>query len=36
MTPERMIAILESMGRAYFAEDLKRRLGRFHPGRFGD
>lgn len=36
MTPERMIAILESTGRAHFAEDLKRRLNRFHPGRFGD
>ncbi len=35
MAPERMIEILGSTGRAHFAEDLKRRLSKFHPGRFG-
>jgi arylsulfatase A-like enzyme len=34
VTPERMIETLESTGRGHFAEDLKRRLSAFHPGRF--
>ena len=35
-SPEGMIDILERTGRAHFADDLKRRLSRFHPGRFDD
>jgi arylsulfatase A-like enzyme len=34
VTPEQMIRTLESTGRGHFAQDLKKRLGRFHPGRF--
>lgn len=32
-TPERMIARLERTGRKEFAQDLKKRMHKFHPGR---
>jgi len=35
MTPEQMIETLERTGRGHFAQDLRRRLDRFHPRRFG-
>ena len=35
-SPEGMIDLLENTGRARFADDLRRRLSKYHPGRFDD